>query len=135
MKMRKFRENKLWRDKGPERMEARGSIVHLKPLTDEEYEIELRLKLLEEAQEVRDAKSEEELISELADVYEIIDTLMAFHGLHKETVLSAQTSKRDVRGGYVERKFVTIAEHPEGSYNESYCLADPKKHPEVVEDP
>ncbi len=133
MKMRKFKENKLWRDKGPERMEARGSIIHLKSLTDEEYEKALRVKLLEEAHEVKDAKTEEELISELADIYEVVDTLMAFHGLHLETILSAQTSKRDIRGGLIERKFVTIAEHPEGSYNESYCLADPEKHPEIVE--
>ncbi len=114
-------------------MEALGSIIHLKPLTDVEYENALRLKLLEEAHEVKDAKSAEELISELADVYEVMDTLMTYHGLHKETIVSAQTSKRNVRGGLVERKFVTVAEHPEGSYNETYCLKDPLKHPEVID--
>lgn len=132
-KMRKFRENKLWRDKGPACQEARGSIIHLKSLTDEEYEAALRNKLIEEALEVKGAKTEEELIRELADMYEVIDTLIAFHGLQKETVLSVQESKRDRRGGLVERKFVTIAEHPEGSYNEKYCLSDPEKHPEVID--
>jgi predicted house-cleaning noncanonical NTP pyrophosphatase (MazG superfamily) len=133
MKMRKFLQNKLWRDKAPGMMEAIGSIVHIKDLTDAEYDIELRTKLLEEAAEVQAAKSQEEIMNELADVYEVVDSLIKLHNLDKEAISVIQTQKRERRGGFEQRKFVTIAEHPEGGYGEAYCLADPLKYPEVIE--
>ncbi len=131
MKMRKFLQNKLWRDKAPQMMEARGSIMHIKKLTDAEFDQELRAKLLEEAAEVQAAHSKEELIGELADVHEVIDTLCAFHGISTEEIQTIQTKKRDDRGGFIERKYVTIAEHPEGSSGVEYCLAQPDKYPEI----
>ena len=78
-KMRKFIHNKLWRDKGVERMEKTGSIVHVTILDDEQYDKQLGLKLLEEAQEVCGAKSKEDLISEVGDVLEVLDCIIAFY--------------------------------------------------------
>ncbi len=131
MKMRKFLQNKLWRDKMPQKLEATGSTIHIKKLTDAEFDNELRIKLLEEADEVQTAQSKDELIGELADIYEVIDTICTLHGINKEAILSVQTQKRTDRGGFMERKYVTIAEHPEGSYGVEYCLAQPEKYPEI----
>jgi hypothetical protein len=36
------------------------------------------------------------------------------------------------RGGFAERKYVTTAEHPEGSFGEKYCRANPEKYPEIL---
>lgn len=133
MKMRKFLNNKLWRDKEQESTEQMGSIVHVKNLTDAEYDAALRSKLIEEIAEVQAAKSREELMSEIADVYELIDSLLKLHTFDKEAILAIQAHKREKRGGYEQRIFVTIAEHPEGGYGEAYCLASPLKYPEILE--
>ncbi len=133
MKMRKFVQNKLWRDKAPEMMENMGSVIHIKELPDDEYSHTLGVKLLEEAEEVHAAQSKEERIAELADLCEVIDSIMALHSIEKDEVVALQAKKRDQRGGFMHRKFVTIAEHPEGSFGESYCLAQKKKYPEVTE--
>lgn len=131
MKMRKFLQNKLWRDKAPHMMDARGSIIHIKKLTDAEFDQELRVKLLEEATEVKVAKSREELVGELADVNEVIKTICALHAISKEEIDAIQTQKCFDRGGFMERQYVTIAEHPEGSFGVEYCLAQPEKYPEI----
>lgn len=130
--MRKFKQEKLWRDKLPVIMqENHCSIIHSKQLNDAEFDRELRTKLLEEADEVNKASSTKELIEELADLYEVIDTMLDLHALDKEQVLLAQHKKRTERGGFMERTYVTVAEHPEGSFGEKYCLAAPDKYPEI----
>lgn len=129
--MRKFNNNKLWRDKLPEMMQSQGSIIHLKELNDEEFDKELRLKLLEEADEVKLAKTKEDLIAEIADVQEVIDTLCLHHKINPETIKEVQKKKNEERGGFIGRKYVTIAEFPENSYGEKYCLANPAKYPEI----
>jgi len=131
--MRKFIQNKLWRDKAPELMEQMGSIIHCKKLNNTEYDEELRKKLIEEIQEVVSAKNQKELTEELADIFEGIDALCALHGINKSEILKVQEEKKQKRGGFYERKYVTIAEHAEGSFGEKYCLAQPEKYPEVVE--
>lgn len=133
MKMRTFIQNKLWRDKLPANMEAMGSIIHVKSLDDKEYDEQLRIKLLEEAQEVFSSLSRKDIIEELADVFEVIDALCIMHGFTRHDVIMAQVIKRDTRGGFMQRKFVTTAEHPEGSFGEQYCYAQPDKYPEITE--
>lgn len=130
--MRAFRSNKLWRDKANDILEeCHGSIIHWRRLDDKEFDKELRLKLLEEASEVKVAHSKVELIDELADVFEVIDSLCKLHALSKEEIVASQKAKVEKRGGFAGRKYVTIAEHQEGSFGEKYCLADPEKYPEV----
>lgn len=130
--MRTFKQEKLWRDKLPELMHKQGSSIHLKPLDDNEFDQELRIKLLEEAAEVKAAQTTHDLTQELADVYEVIDTLAELHGITKEAILAAQEQKRNERGGFTGRTYVTVAEHPVGSFGEKYCLADPEKYPEIL---
>lgn len=131
--MRKFQGNKLWRDNMIDSLDKYGSIIHWHRLDDTEYDRQLKIKLVEEADEVRTAPSREELIQELADVYEVIDSLCAVNGISRDEIVVAQTKKRNERGGFTGRKFVTIAEHPQGSPGEKYCLQQPEKYPEVRE--
>ena len=130
--MHKFLQNKLWRDKAPELMRKRGSIIHDKTLNDVECDQQLRIKLTEETTEVVAAQSSQELIEELADVLEVIDALCALHTISLEDIRAMQMQKQTERGGFYERAFVTIAEHPVGSYGEQYCRAQPNKYPEVL---
>ncbi len=66
------------------RAESEGSVPHWRRLDNAEYDKQLRIKLLEEADEVRVAKNREELMSEIGDVYEVIDSLCALHKLSKD---------------------------------------------------
>jgi predicted house-cleaning noncanonical NTP pyrophosphatase (MazG superfamily) len=129
--MHKFKQNKLWRDKIPAQRVFEGSLIHLKQLSDAEYDAELRTKLLEEADEVRVAHNASALLEELADLYEVVDAMCALHGITKEQLLAAQTKKREERGGFYGRTYVTVAEHPTGSFGEKYCRAQPEKYPEI----
>ncbi|MCP5504312.1 MAG: hypothetical protein H7A41_04075 [Chlamydiales bacterium] len=70
MKYRKFKQEKLWRDKAVDLLEAMGSRVHWVKLEGEGFKEQLRDKLLEEAAEVFAAKNKEELLGELADLLE-----------------------------------------------------------------
>lgn len=131
--MRIFLQNKLWRDKLVDVMEQKhSSRINWRYLSDEEFNEQLRIKLAEETEEVITAKSRDELIAELADVFEVIDSLAKLHGISKEEIIGSQTKKRDERGGFEGRKFVETAEHLAGSFGEQYCLADPTKYPEII---
>lgn len=129
--MRKFKQNKLWRDKSVENLEKSGSIIHWHRLNDDEFKDALGAKLIEEASEVFLAKTKTELINELADVFEVIDTMLKFHDVTFLEIQSAQRKKFAERGGFVGRMFVEVAEHPPGSEAEQYCLADAQKYPEL----
>jgi predicted house-cleaning noncanonical NTP pyrophosphatase (MazG superfamily) len=130
--MRKFQQNKLWRDNAIDMMEQNhGSKIHWRRLDDRDFDEQIRVKLLEEAQEVAGAKDRQELVNELADLYEVIDSIAELHQISKEEIISVQTKKHQERGSFSGRRFVTIAEHPTGSFGEKYCLADPEKYPEI----
>ena len=123
LKMRKFAQNKIWRDKANDILEKQhGSIIYWRRLDNLEFDEQLRIKLLEESEEVRLAKSKDELIAELADVFEVIGSLCKLHNISKEEIIGAQKIKIEKRGGFEARKFVTIAEHPEGSFGENIVL-------------
>lgn len=133
MKRRAFLQNKLWRDKAVDLMKELKSIIHWQRLTDAEYDYQLRQKLLEESREVCAATSKKELMQELADVLEILEAISNANEISIEEVRAIQLEKKAERGGFEGRKFVTIAEHLEGSFGEKYCLADPVKYPEITE--
>lgn len=131
MNRRKFYQNTLWRDKLVEFSKQRGSVFHMRELTDAEYDQQLRIKLAEETDEVCSSQSRAELVAELGDVFEVIDALCVLHGLTHDEIIAAQAKKRDERGGFIGRNFVEVVEHMDGSFGASYCLAQPKKYPEI----
>ncbi len=131
MKKRSFLQNKLWRDHAVERMEQTGSVIHWQCLDDAGYDKHLRLKLIEESQEVIAARTKEELGAELADLLEIIECLSSANALTMEEVHAIKKLKQQERGSFVGRKYVTVAEHLDDSYGTAYCLAAPEKYPEI----
>lgn len=62
----------------------------------------MRQKLIEEAQEASEA-NEENLIAELADIYEVIDALMVAYDINRETVIAEQIRRGNERGGFEKR--------------------------------
>jgi predicted house-cleaning noncanonical NTP pyrophosphatase (MazG superfamily) len=98
----KICQNKLVRDRIPEIIQAAGRECAAEMMEEEEFHQALRAKLVEEAQEVAVA-TDANLVMELADLYEVIDTLMAASGIDRETVLKEQKRRRLERGGFSRR--------------------------------
>lgn len=133
MKLRKFKQDKLWRDKAVDRLEQAGSKVHWERLDADQFTEQLKIKLIEEAEEVCSAKTKESLLEELADILEVVISFCDLHEVTLQDIINLQHKKYQERGGFQGRKFVTVAEHPAGSFGEKYCLNDPEKYPEIIE--
>jgi predicted house-cleaning noncanonical NTP pyrophosphatase (MazG superfamily) len=133
MKLRKFKQNKLWRDKAVDRLEQTGSKIHWGRLDADKFEKQLKIKLMEEAEEVCRAKTKESVLEELADILEVVTSFCELHEVTLQDITDLQQKKHQERGGFQGRKFVTVAEHPIGSFGEKYCLNDPEKYPEIIE--
>ncbi|MGH7778781.1 MAG: hypothetical protein ACREQR_03015 [Candidatus Binataceae bacterium] len=95
--------NKIVRDKVPKRIESRGERVESIQLKGEALMLALRRKLVEEAYEALDARSGEDLVSELADLQEVVLALLkAMHS--SVSVLDIERKgKRRRRGGFSQR--------------------------------
>lgn len=95
--------NKLVRDRIPEIIAADGRQFGTEIMSDDEYRRALLAKLVEEAQEVAAAAEDDELVKEIADLYEVIDALLVAFDLDREAVLAMQQKRRDERGGFEKR--------------------------------
>lgn len=98
--------NKLVRDKIPQIIEASGKTCEVRILDDVAYEQALKDKLVEELNEVHGAKSDDELIEELADLYEVLSSLVSVKGVSEEKFLEIVKAKNEKRGGFREKVFL-----------------------------
>lgn len=98
--------NKLVRDRIPQIIEASGKTCKVEILDDTAYEYALRAKLVEELNEVQAAKTDEELIEELADLYEVLNALVVSKGYTEEQFLSIVKKKSDKRGGFRDKIYL-----------------------------
>ncbi|KJY66106.1 uncharacterized protein JF73_01740 [Lactobacillus helsingborgensis] len=87
---------KLVRDKIPEF----AHYATYRELAPAEIEPALKQKLIEETNEVLAAKTEENLIEELGDVYEVILAYLKFKNVDQETFLKQVNKKRALKGGF-----------------------------------
>ncbi|MDB5163525.1 MAG: phosphoribosyl-ATP pyrophosphohydrolase [Candidatus Saccharibacteria bacterium] len=95
---------KLVRDKIPEIVESQGKKAKIKVLTDDnEYLEALLSKLIEEANELALAETEENQAEELADVMEVIESILILKRLSLNDIAQVQEQKREKRGGFKER--------------------------------
>jgi predicted house-cleaning noncanonical NTP pyrophosphatase (MazG superfamily) len=100
------RHDKLVRDKIPDRIKAKGERAVVRTLSPMEFEGHILGKLVEEAKEVRSAKTQEDLISELADVLEVVDAICETRGVRFFEVVQEQRRRRKERGAFKKRIFL-----------------------------
>ena len=98
--------NKLVRDNIPDIIASNGEESVTRILTDEEYEVALYKKLLEETNEVISSKSSGETLEELADVLEILMSIAKLNGKTLDDVLKIAAQKKLKRGGFEKRIFL-----------------------------
>ena len=125
----RFRVQKLIRDRLPAIMRAQGLQVFDRRLNDAEFIAALKDKLVEEAQEVGAATSQDDLIDELADVMEVIAALADASGVTTGEIEARRQAKRAERGGFDERVFNAAVEARDGLPAAEYYLARPMHYP------
>jgi len=94
--------NKLVRDRIPEIICQDGRQCGVEVMPEDEYVQGLKDKLVEEAQEAAAARTED-MVKELADLYEVVDALMAACRIDRQVVLAKQEERRQSRGGFDQR--------------------------------
>lgn len=93
---------KLVRDRIPEIMTSAGLSPSTRTLDSAAYLESLFEKLIEEAEELRDAATSQRL-EEAADVLEVFTTLLTNMGYSFSDVAAVATAKRKERGGFKNR--------------------------------
>lgn len=94
--------NKLVRDRIPEIITRSNRQLEVKTMTPAEFEVALREKMVEEAAEAREADVAH-LVTELADIQEVMQALMQLHGITPEALQQEQENRRLERGGFEQR--------------------------------
>lgn len=129
--MRKFYQNKLWRNKLIKIREDKGAIIHFIKLSHAQMNEELGMKMVEEANDAYAANTQEEMIDEIVDVLEVIDCILAFHGISKDHIMALKEKKKAEFGTYTDNRLVDYVEYPAGSLEEKHCLDNPDHFPEL----
>lgn len=93
---------KLVRDKIPETVTEGGESVIIANLSPAEYLLALKVKLIEEAFEVRDAAGDH-IVEELADVQEVLHALTGAIGVTADDVEEARVAKAVAKGEFTGR--------------------------------
>jgi predicted house-cleaning noncanonical NTP pyrophosphatase (MazG superfamily) len=94
---------KLVRDRIPEILDRAGVRYAVVPLAPEAFRERLRAKVSEEANEVAAAASRGELVDEIADLCEVLASLMALHGIAAADVEAARQRRASERGTFDAR--------------------------------
>ncbi len=94
--------NKLVRDRIPEIIREQGHDYSIEIMSDADFELALREKLVEEAVEVKSADIEH-LVTELADLQEVITHLMSTYNISQETLEQEQQKRHLERGGFEKK--------------------------------
>lgn len=93
---------KLVRDLVPNIISRHGGTCEIRLMDDEEYQLALRKKVVEEAQEVASA-SVADLPLEIADLYEVIAALVTLHHLDEGAIRQVQEERARQRGKFEQR--------------------------------
>ncbi|WP_380787120.1 hypothetical protein [Sphingomonas sp. R86521] len=91
---------KLVRDDIPAKIERGGEIVTLAEIAKEEARAALVCKLFEEAFELLQADTPQDVTAELADLLEVVRALAATTGVEWSDVNTVSDAKREARGGF-----------------------------------
>lgn len=95
--------HKLVRDGIPALIASKGLVCTTKIMDTPQYIVELRAKLMEEAEEYLREKNDASALEELADLLEVIRALAEVHGGDSNTLERIRNEKAERRGGFKDR--------------------------------
>lgn len=130
--MRKFKFGKLVRDKIVDHIIFVGNKPKWEVLSDKKYLIELKNKILEEAEEVPKSKGKKHLLEELVDVQEVIDNTLSFLKISKTEFNKLKQEKNKKRGSFKKRHYVDyVTTSDKVTKWVRYYLDHSDKYPEI----
>ena len=130
--MRRFAYKKLVRDNILEVLKNDGATATFRILSQEDFVLELKKKLIEEVHEVSEVQDRTELLAELADVLEVIEGLAKISEFSSEEIATARQKKNEKRGAFLRGIYIDHIDAPENSYVADYCAKHPEKYPELI---
>ena len=134
MTLRRFKFDKLIRDKAADIMRGLGIIVHDRVMDHQEKVGRLKEKLVEEAGEVmNEANTTEEFCEELADVLEVISALATTIGITTEQIEKARQEKYAIKGGFEKGIYCSTIEADPDNPNLAELIAHYQTHPRYPE--
>lgn len=129
--MRKFLFAKLVRDTIVEHIIAEGNTPQWKTLTDSEFIEELKKKIGEEAAELS-MVHRDDIVNELADIQEIIDTLLSALHITKKQLTEIQQTKNKQVGSFSKKQYIEHVLVNNNSTWIAYYQANHEKYPEIT---
>jgi predicted house-cleaning noncanonical NTP pyrophosphatase (MazG superfamily) len=128
---KRFKVEKLIRDRIPEILGPKNIFVKERIMPNDEYIYQLKLKLLEEAQEVLDSTNLDELIEEMADVFEVLHAIINANSIDSGQIEKKREEKGRKSGVFNRKIYCEYIEiSPDNSWIE-YYLKSPEKYPEI----
>jgi predicted house-cleaning noncanonical NTP pyrophosphatase (MazG superfamily) len=98
--------NKLIRDRIPEIIKKDGNTADIIILSEESFNQAIKQKLIEEATEVANAQTRDEILGELADLQEVMDTIKEMYKINTLEVNTIQAVKALQRGKFEKKLFL-----------------------------
>ncbi len=99
--MRKY--DKLVRDKIIEKIENTWWTTKHHIANNDEFEIKLKEKLVEEAKELNEAKTIDDIKNELADVLKVTQEIKKLYNISEDEIAHIMEEKDKKRGGFDEK--------------------------------
>lgn len=117
---RRIYSRKLVRDRIPERIAAGGEHAEIVTLTQDQFALTLRQKLIEESLEVAYAIGRIDICEELADLLTVAKKIAAVEGLDSwAKVEETEREKTERRGGFDAKLYLKATGHPAITAEES----------------
>ena len=126
-----FKVEKLVRDKMPEILMGKGITVFAHKIDKEQYVSLLKDKLLEEAAELFESTTIEEIKEEIADLLEVIHAFSKLHDISLEEIEQMRVLRKEEKGGFEEGTYNEVVEMPLDHESVTYYKARPHKYPEI----
>ena len=98
--------NKLVRDRIPEIIQKEGNTADIIILSEESFIQAIKEKLIEEANEVLNADNRDDVLSELADLREVMDAIKQIYNINTLEVNTIQAVKALQRGKFEKRLYL-----------------------------
>ena len=98
--------DKLVRDRIPEIIQKEGNTADIIILSEESFKQAIKEKLIEEATEVCNADNRDEVLSELADLQEVMDTIKQMYNINTLEVNTIQAVILLQRGMFEKRFYL-----------------------------
>lgn len=131
MARRRFKVDKLVRDYVPDIMISHNIDIESRTMEVVEFLKRLKDKLVEESKEVVNAKTPQDLLEELSDVWEVYKTLLNKVGFSMEQIEEKCLVKKEEKGSFKGRIYCEYIEMDSNNPKIDYYKEKPEEYPEV----